>query len=83
METQKISDNEIKVIKTETVVKESIFTYEYLISQRKAIQDQKDRDNIQRDIELVEVDELLSECDKLEIAEKVAEAIVKEEPINV
>jgi len=64
---EKVDENTIKSIKTETVVTENIFTYEYLVSQKTAIQKQKDSDNAQRDAELEEINELLAQCDTLQI----------------
>ena len=78
--TSKISDNQIKVVKEETTTIESTHTYEELEAQRKAILDQKDRDNNQRDKELEEVEGLLAECDKLSISAKPIELI--EAPIE-
>lgn len=75
MEVIKIDDNQIQVNKSETISTENIFTYEYLISQKEAIQAMKDRDNIQRDKELAEIDILLSECKKLSVTAKVIEPI--------
>lgn len=81
METQinKIDDNTIEVIKpviTEQTT--STFTYEYLISQRDAIQSQKDAYNAKRDAELKEVNDLLKECDKLKVTpvDEVIETII-------
>ena len=76
--TQKIDDNQIKVTKEETTSTENTFTYEYLLSQKEAIQKQKDRDNEARDKELDEINALLAECDKLNITVKVEPII---EPI--
>ena len=73
MEITKIDDNQINVKKVETKETENIFTYEYLVSQREAIQAQKDRDNVQRDLELAEIDILLSECGKLNVVAKPLE----------
>jgi hypothetical protein len=64
---EKVDENTIKSIKTETVVTENIFTYEYLVSQKTAIQKQKDSDNAKRDAELEEINELLAQCDTLQI----------------
>ena len=80
MINKKISDNEIKVSKVETISKENTFTYEYLISQKEAIQAMKDRDNEARDKELAEIDNLLAECNKLNITTKV-EPIIKEDKL--
>lgn len=65
MEATKVDDNTISVVKI--VNTEIKYTLEYLIKQKQDIQDQKDRDNKQRDLELAEIDELLVECEKLGI----------------
>ena len=75
MEIIKIDDNQIEVTKTETKETKNTFNYEYLVSQKKDIQEHKDRDNIQRDKELAEIDILLVECDKLGVTIKVEEPI--------
>jgi len=95
MNIRKIDENQIEVTKTETKTDINIFAYEYLISQREAIQKMKDGDNTKRDEELAEIDTLLAECDKIgvtfkpepiiepigePIAEPVKEPVV-EEPI--
>ena len=71
MEYIKISDNEIKVIKTETNESEQNYTYEYLLTQRANIIKQKETEDAKRNEEIAEVDTLLAECEKLGIAEKV------------
>jgi len=75
MEITKISDNEIKVVKEETTTKEETHTFEFLTSQKKAIEEMRDRDNLQREKELTEVNELLAECDKLGVSAKPTEEI--------
>lgn len=67
----KVDDNTIKKVVEVTETKESSYDYDFLLSQKKAIQAQKDRDNAQRDKELSEVDELISQADSLGIASKV------------
>jgi len=68
---EKVSDNEIKVINTlPVVINQNVYNYEFLLSQRTAIQEMKDRDNILRDKELVEIDMALAECKKLGIKEE-------------
>jgi len=69
----KVSDSEIKVIKTETKEVANTYNYSFLLQQKKDIQAQKDRDNALRDAELLEVDNLIAECKKLGIVEKVEE----------
>lgn len=95
MDIRKIDENQIEVTKTENKVETNTFTYEYLISQREAIQKMKDGDNTKRDEELAEIDTLLAECNKIgvtfkpepiiePIGEPVAEPVkelVVEEPI--
>lgn len=78
MKTTKLNDNEIEVTKTENKEVKHVFSYEYLINQRKTIQEQKDRDNAQRDAELVEIDNLLGECAKLNVKEKEEKTIKPE-----
>ncbi len=71
MDTKKIDSKTIEITKVksiETVVKYNI---DELVIQRKAIQAQKDRDNIQRDTELAEVDELIQKCTDLGIVPEV------------
>ena len=75
MDIIKIDDNQIEVTKTETKKSKNTFSYEYLISQREAIQTQKDKDNELRDIELLEINTLVGECDKLGVVAKVEEPI--------
>ena len=54
-----------KVVPTET--KTVTYSYEYLLSQKEAIQNQKDSDNALRDAELADVDLLIAEAEKLGI----------------
>lgn len=69
-EYKKVDDKTIEVTTTET--KEVVRAYEidFLKKQRESIQEQKDRDNAQRDLELAEVDTLIAESAKLGITEK-------------
>ena len=71
----KISDTEIKVVKTETKEVEHTYNYDYLIKQKATIEAQKAREMAQRDLELDEVNALIAECVKLGITEKVEEPI--------
>ena len=71
----KVSDSEIKVIKTKTKEVANTYNYAFLLQQKKDIQAQKDRDNLQRDKELAEVNLLIAECIKLGITEAVKEVI--------
>lgn len=77
MDIKKIDDNSIEITKVENRVSTNVFTYEYLTSQREAIQAQKNKDNIQRDLELAEIDVLLAECDKIGVmANPIKEVII-------
>jgi len=67
----KVSDSEIKVVKTETKEVEHTYNYDFLLQQKINIQAQKDRDNAQRDLELAEVDTLIAKFEELREAEKV------------
>ena len=69
----KISDNELKVFRTETKKSEHLFTYERLLAQRENIIKQKEAWNAMTDEEIAEVDALLAECEKLGISAKVEE----------
>ena len=82
MEVIKISDTEIKVIKTETKEIENTYNYDFLLKQKATIEAQKARQMAQRDLELAEVDKLIAECIKLGITEKVVEPIEVIEPIK-
>lgn len=72
-EIKKIDENTISVVKTVPV--QFSFTPEYLINQRLAILAQKEKDNIQRDLEIAEVDSYLAECKKLNVVLKPVEII--------
>ena len=73
----KVSDSEIKVVKTETKEVENIYNYAFLLQQKKDIQAQKDREIALRDKELAEVNLLIAECIKLGITEAVKEVVPK------
>jgi hypothetical protein len=73
---EKVDENTIKSTKTETIVTENTFTYDYLTSQKIAIQSQKDSDNAKRDAELAEINELLAQCDALQVKPKLIDPIV-------
>jgi len=73
----KISDSEIKVVKTETKEVVNTYNYSFLLEQRKTILVQKERKMAQRDAELKIVDDLIAECIKLGITAKAVESIVK------
>lgn len=65
MEITKVDENTIKVIKIEEVQTDTNFTYEELLNQKANIISQKESFCDQRDIEIAEVEELISECEKL------------------
>ena len=67
----KVSDSEIRVIKTETKEVANTYNYSFLLEQKKTIEAQKIREMAQRDAELKIVNDLISECIKLGITEKV------------
>ena len=67
----KVSDSEIKVIKTETKEVANTYNYAFLLQQKKDIQAQKDREIVLRDKELAEVNLLIAECIKLGIKETI------------
>ena len=71
----KISDSEIKVVKTEVKEVANTYDYSFLIEQRKTILAQKIREMAQRDLELAVVDTLIAECIKLGITETVKEVV--------
>ena len=73
MDIKKIDDNQIEVTKTDTVVSKNTFSYEYLISQRVAIQKQADDFAKARQAELDEINFLLAECNKLNVTAKPIE----------
>lgn len=60
----KVSDTELKVTKTATEVKKHTYTLDYLLSQKAAIEKQRDAQLAQRNAELAEVDALIAECGK-------------------
>ena len=71
----KVSDSEIKVVKTETKEVANTYNYSFLLQQKKDIQAQKDREIALRDKELLEVNLLIAECIKLGIVAKAVEPI--------
>ena len=78
----KVSDSEIKVIKTETKEVENTYNYDFLLKQKATIEAQKAKEMALRDAELLEVNNLIAECDKLGITAKVVEPIEVIEPIK-
>lgn len=86
MNFEKVSNNEIKIKKTIVVEQEEVKSFEVILSDKKNIEAEIDRLTHQNDErierlqeELKAVNELLSECEKMEIKAKPIE-IVKEEP---
>jgi len=71
----KVSDTEIKVVKTETKEVENTYNYDFLLQQKATIEAQKEREMAQRDLEIAEVDKLIAECIKLGITAKAVEPI--------
>lgn len=67
---QKIDNQTIEVEKTETTTKTVQYNCEFLVNQKKVIEEQKTRDNVQRDLEIAEIDELLLECIKMGIGKE-------------
>ena len=68
-EPRKIDENTIIVTK-DILGMEVSFTYDFLISQRKKIQDEIEQYNAMKQIELDEIDKILGECKKLGIGVK-------------
>ena len=66
-------EKETKVTKEETKQVEHTFTLNYLLKQKQAIEDQKAREIAQRDLELKEVNDLITKCNELGIKEVVEE----------
>jgi hypothetical protein len=67
---EKIDEQTLQVTK---ILEPDVVTYDisFLKTQRETIQAQKDKDNIQRDQELAEVDTLLAKAESLGIKEAV------------
>jgi hypothetical protein len=83
IQTSKIDKNTLGVIETKPIEVLPLKTYDYsfLKNQLISIQKQKDDYDALRDAEIVEVQNLLNEADKLGIVEKVEptlEPIIKE-----
>lgn len=69
-----VKDNQLEVTKTVTSAKIALYSYAYLLKQKESIESQKQKDNEQRDKEIVEIDALIAEAkkggiDKVEAAE--------------
>lgn len=75
METQKINNTTLRVIKTMPVSVD--YDYNFLVEQRKTIVAQKNADNAQRDLEIAEVDTLLAEFKKLKMDTTIVEKAVE------
>lgn len=74
---EKAGENVLKVTR-DVIGVEATYTYEFLISQRKAIEDDLKKYQAMRQIELEEVNTLIAECEKLGI--KAKPKMEKEEP---
>lgn len=70
----KVGDNSIKIVKDVTTTQTNEYLLGDLVKQRENIEAQKAREIEQRDKELVEVNTLIAECEKLGI-------VIKEEPV--
>lgn len=66
----KINETTMEIQKTVEETKIVQYDIEFLYEQKKTIQEQKDRDNVQRDLELNEIDDLISRAEKLGITIK-------------
>ena len=74
MTYKKVSENEIEETKTETTTKQNAYSYEYLISQKASIEEQRVEQIAARDKEINQIDELLKQCSILGItAKKITE----------
>ena len=71
----KIDDNNISIKRTESKETTVAYKYEFLVEQRDSIIAQKNRDNILRDKELADINEIIAECVKLNIGEEVKDVI--------
>uniref|UniRef100_A0A6H2A0F2 Uncharacterized protein n=1 Tax=viral metagenome TaxID=1070528 RepID=A0A6H2A0F2_9ZZZZ len=67
METTKIDEYTLGVVKEEVVIKTTTYDVDFLLRQRTAIQQNLDDFTAARVAELAEVDELLSRCENLGI----------------
>jgi len=70
MEIIKIDDNQIKVSESKNVVEEKIYSYEYLLEMKANLEAEKVRVIGKIDEELIKVNDLLAECDRLGVKEK-------------
>ncbi len=70
MKVEKVSDNEIKIIKIEERTKDTTYCYEDLLMQRANIVKQKEDFIAERNKEIAEVDAILAECEKAGITTK-------------
>lgn len=62
---QKVDDTTIQVTASTTVETVHTYTHDYLVKQRQAILEQQQRDNDQRNREIAEIDEILTQGSKL------------------
>lgn len=60
----------LRVDKSEVVISSKEYSLDFLLKQKAKIQEQKDRDNINRDAELAEISELILEAGKLGIVSR-------------
>jgi len=65
MEITKIDDNTIKIVKDVITIQENNYSYGDLIKQRETIEAQKANEIKARDAEILEVEGLIAECEKL------------------
>ena len=70
MKITQIDENTIKVDKEETISSSNTYSYDFLISQRDAIQRQADDFAANRQKELDEINVMIGEADKLGIISK-------------
>ncbi len=80
---KKRDENTISVVKSVPV--QFDFTPEYLKEQIIRIQEQKDRDNSQRDLEIAECEAYLARCTELKVVEKPVEEtkpVIEETPVK-
>lgn len=75
MDYKKIDGSTIERTKTDTTVSVDKFDYDFLVEQKKSIEVQRDAYVAARNVEIAEVDEMLTECGKLGITSKPKEII--------
>lgn len=80
----KIDDNSMEVEKTEpSITKKVRYSYDFLLSQKIAIQAQKDREITQRDRELLEINTLLTEAKTLGLKTLAEIEAAKPKPVII